>query len=312
MNRRYKIDKSFGIYSLFVPPLNRFVLWLAGIFLSVMPKGLNKKDLRVGKVRIPSEDGRGVRAWLIRPAEDFGRAPCLVYFHGGGFVFRAARYHYRNAAEYVRKTGCALLFVDYRLAPRFACPVPDEDCFAAYRWVSENARKLGVDPSRIAVGGDSAGGYLAASVVRRAVDEGLASPCFMMLVYPVLDRRMSTTSMREFTDTPMWNAVLNKKMWAYYSGGKHFLSPAEYVDVSCFPPAYIETAEYDCLRDEALAFADRLRKQGIAVTVRETKGTMHGYDISYKSPVTSESIAARCAALSAAFAGGHLQQDNMQ
>lgn len=268
--------------------------------------------MRVGKVRIPSEDGRGVQAWLIRPAEDFGRAPCLFYFHGGGFVFRAARYHYRNAAEYVRKTGCALLFVDCRLAPRFACPVPDEDCFAAYRWVSENARKLGVDPSRIVVGGDSAGGYLAASVVRRAADEGLASPCFMMLVYPVLDRRMSTTSMREFTDTPMWNAVLNKKMWAYYSDGKHFLSPAEYADVSCFPPAYIETAEYDCLHDEALAFADRLRKQGIAVTVRETKGTMHGYDISYKSPVARESIAARCAALSAAFADGHLQQDNMQ
>lgn len=299
MQGRYNIDKSFGIFAKFSPPLGRFVLWLARIFLTIMPKGLHGKGIKAKRVFVPAEGGRRVRAYLIGPAKGEGAAPCMVYYHGGGFVFKAARYHYRNAAIYVRETGCKLLFVDYRLAPKFAYPVPNEDCFAAYRWAVDNAKSLQIDASRMAVGGDSAGACLAADTVRLLKERGEAMPRFAMLLYPVLDRRMQTPSMRKYTDTPMWNAELNKKMWQYYLGGREFVSPAEYTDVSWFPPAYIETAEYDCLHDEALAFAGALRALGVAVTVRETEGTMHGYDIVYQSEITQKSIRARCTALSA-------------
>lgn len=309
MKDRYHIDKSFGIFAKFSPPQGRFVLWLARIFLTVMPKGLRGKGLDVKKVTASAEGGRRVRAYLIGPKESKGAAPCLVYYHGGGFVFKAARHHYRNALIYVRETGCRLLFVDYRLAPKFAYPAPNEDCYEAYRWAADNAEKLQIDASRMAIGGDSAGACLAADTVRLLKERGAAAPCFAMLLYPVLDRRMQTPSMKKYTDTPMWNAKLNRKMWQYYLGGREFVSPAEYTDVSRFPPAYIETAEYDCLHDEALLFAGTLRAQGVAVTVRETKGTMHGYDIVYRSEITKNSMRARCAALSAAFAG---QEDVLQ
>lgn len=112
---------------------------------------------------------------------------------------------------------------------------------------------------------------------------------------------MQTQSMQAFSDTPMWNARLNKKMWQYYLADGQYSSPAEEADVSFFPPTYLETAQFDCLHDEGVAFAEKLREQHVPVTLRETVGTMHGHDIVRKSRVTKESVMARCAALAAAL-----------
>lgn len=226
MRTRYPIDRSFGIFSRVSPPFGRGIFALARAALSLVPKG--SRGVSVRRV-----DAGGVRAFLISPKGEKGRLPCLVYFHGGGFVFKAARYHYRNAAAYAQ-TGCRVLFVDYRLAPNYPCPAPNEDCFAAYAWAAEHAAELAVDPARLAVGGDSAGGCLAA-------------------------------------------------------------------DVSFFPPTYLETAQFDCLHDEGVTFAGKLREQHVPVTLRETSGTMHGHDIVRKSAITQESVMARCAALKAAL-----------
>ena len=296
MRTRYPIDRSFGIFSRVSPPFGRGTFALARAALSLVKKG--SRGVSVRRVTIAGKVP--VRAFLISPKGERGRLPCLVYFHGGGFVFKAARYHYRNAAAYAR-TGCRVLFVDYRLAPNYPCPAPNEDCFAAYAWAAEHAAELAVDPARLAVGGDSAGGCLAADVVFRAHRAGLPAPRFLLLVYPVLDRRMQTQSMQAFSDTPMWNARLNKKMWQYYLADGQYCSPVEEADVSFFPPTYLETAQFDCLHDEGVIFAGKLREQHVPVTLRETVGTMHGYDIVRKSRVTQESVMARCAALKAAL-----------
>ena len=296
MRTRYPVDRSFGIFSRFSPPFGRGIFVLARAALSLVPKGSRGVSVR----RVTVAGKVPVRAFLISPKGEKRKLPCLVYFHGGGFVFKAARYHYRNAAAYAR-TGCRVLLVDYRLAPKYAYPVPNEDCFAAYVWAAEHAAELAIDPARLAVGGDSAGGCLAADVVFRAHRAGLPAPCFLLLVYPVLDRRMQTQSMQAFSDTPMWNARLNKKMWQYYLADGQYRSPAEEGDFSFFPPTYLETAEYDCLHDEGVAFAEKLREQHVPVTVRETSGTMHGYDIVRRSAITQESIMARCVALATAL-----------
>lgn len=296
MRTRYPVDRSFGIFSRFSPPFGRGIFVLARAALSLVPKGSRGVSVR----RVTVAGKVPVRAFLISPKGEKRKLPCLVYFHGGGFVFKAARYHYRNAAAYAR-TGCRVLLVDYRLAPKFAYPVPNEDCFAAYAWAAEHAAELAIDPARLAVGGDSAGGCLAADVIFRAHRAGLPAPRFFMLVYPVLDRRMQMQSMQAFSDTPMWNARLNKKMWQYYLADGQYRSPAEEGDFSFFPPTYLETAEYDCLHDEGVAFAEKLREQHVPVTVRETSGTMHGYDIVRRSAITQESIMARCAALATAL-----------
>ncbi|HIZ24329.1 MAG TPA: alpha/beta hydrolase [Candidatus Gallimonas intestinigallinarum] len=134
MRTRYPIDRSFGIFSRVSPPFGRGIFALARAALSLVKKG--SRGVSVRRVTIAGKVP--VRAFLISPKGEKGKLPCLVYFHGGGFVFKAAGYHYRNAAAYAW-TGCRVLFVDYRLAPNYPCPAPNEDCFAAYAWAAEHA-----------------------------------------------------------------------------------------------------------------------------------------------------------------------------
>ena len=112
---------------------------------------------------------------------------------------------------------------------------------------------------------------------------------------------MQTMSMKEFTDTPMWNARLNAKMWEYFDPERRFVSPSEREDFGCFPLTYIETAEFDCLRDEALIFAGKLKNGGVSVFINETKRTVHGYDMARKSDLAAQSLRLRLEALRQAF-----------
>lgn len=292
---KYPIDKSFGIYSAFTPPLSRALIAFASVFQPLLPK---KFPRGVDVKKIASE---GVKGVLVSPAGCAGKLPCLVYFHGGGFVFNSGGYHYKNAAAYCLGAHCKVMFVDYPLAPKHKLPQISAACMAAYRAVYRMAEEWGVDADRIAVGGDSAGGFLAADLALRAVEEGVAVPVFAMLIYPVLDRRMSTPTMRQFTDTPMWNSRLNKKMWRYCLDGE-YLTPSERRDLSSFPRAYIETAQYDCLCGEAEEFAARLKEQGVEAEYNPTSGTMHGFDIAVNSPITGAVLAQRTEALKAGFA----------
>ncbi len=255
------------------------------------PKLLN--NVRSFKIR-----AGGVNCVLIKPRSSAEKLPLLIYFHGGAFCYAAAPYHYANAKTYCREAGCSVLMVDYPLSTSRPLTAITDSCLAVYRAALSFAEEWGCDGSRIAVGGDSAGGFLAAHSAFGVIREGLPPPVFAFLVYPVVDCEMTTPSMAEYRDTPVWNAVLNSRMWQLCGKPEIKLLKA---DPAGFPPAYIETAEFDCLRDEGAALAQRLSGCGVEVEYYPTKGTVHGYDIMRKSPVTKQSLDRRIQALKRAF-----------
>ena len=240
-------------------------------------------------------DGTPVRLTIYRRSGLDWAAPCLVYFHGGGFCVRDAGYIHSYAARYAQGAQCVVVFVHYRTADSAPFPVPFEDCYAALGWVWDNAPRLRIDRARIAVGGDSAGGALAAACALRARDEGGPKLCFQLLVYPVTDSRMETASMQKYTDSPMWNAKLNRRMWELYlrdgdQGTPQYAAPMLARDFSGLPPAYVEVEEFDCLHDEGVAYARALETAGVSVQLEEVEGTFHGFDF-FLDKVISKTIA---------------------
>lgn len=305
---RYPISKEFLPYSLFAPPVQN--ARLAGWMGSMMrpPRWIRRdREVAVTVHTADSVDGASVELLLFSPRDVSEPLPCLVYYHGGGFFFGAADYHYRLAKQYALETPCKVLLVQYRLAPKHPHPIPAEDSYAALQWAFDKASLLGIDGDRVAVGGDSAGGALAAAVCQMARDRQGRSPCFQPLVYPVTDRRMDTASNRRFTDTPMWHSRLSAKMWAGYvqtnTDNLAYASPMEATHFDGLPAAYVETAEYDCLHDEGVMYAEALREAGAAVTLNETCGTMHGFDIVRNAPTARQAVCTRIACMRTAFYG---------
>lgn len=258
-------------------------------------------ELKVRRYRIPGWQGRPMGVEVIAPRGAEG-CPCLIDLHGGAFCFGAAPYHRKLAFRYAMGARCTVVFPDYHLLPGYPCPAAWEDARLVYAWVGDHARELGIDRSRMAVCGDSAGGALAAYVCAGA-SERLS---LQMLLYPVTDARMTSASMARFTDTPLWNAPLNRDMWRRVLHGvpraeRSAYSPMEAPLPACLPDTYLETAEFDCLHDEGVAYAHRLADAGVRVTLRETPGTVHGYDFILNHPVTQACICARIEALTRAF-----------
>ncbi|MBE6634845.1 MAG: alpha/beta hydrolase [Ruminococcaceae bacterium] len=298
---KYPINREFFPFSRIAPPIRNPKV--AGWMGSKMkpPRRVLKnrdKDVSVTKRYIKGYGGADIQIFIFEPFSIKNNSPCLVYYHGGGFFFEGAGYHYSLAKKYAIEVGCRVVFVCYRLAPKYPHPVPAEDCYSALEYIFGNADALKVDKSAIAVGGDSAGGALAAAVCQMARDRGSEIPLFQLLIYPVTDRRMDYDSCRKYTDTPMWNAKLSGMMWQGYVPNPDtddiaYASPMEADRFDGLPDAYIETAEFDCLHDEAIAYASALSKSGSAVTLNETKGTMHGFDIVKAAPTTINAVNAR-------------------
>lgn len=210
-----------------------------------------------------------------------------------------------------------IIFVHYRTSDRYGFPTPFEDCCSGLQYVWENSSLLGIDLDRLAVGGDSAGGALAAACTLWARDETEIRIAFQMLLYPVTDARMHTVSMTKYTDSPVWNARLNERMWKLYLRNANFgegektsdagypiwyASPMEAKDFSGLPKAYIEAEEFDCLHDEGLAYGEALRKAGVEVQTEDVKGTFHGFDLFFRAKKTRKMMQLRCQALRKAFA----------
>ena len=298
---KYPISKEFFPFSRFTPPIqNAKIAGWMGSKMKV-PKWVSKNrdsEICITKEKIKSYDGSEASIFVIAPREFEEASPCLVYYHGGGFFFEGAGYHYKLAKQYALECECRVIFVQYRLAPKHPHPTPAEDCYAALRWIFENTERLKIDNEKIAVGGDSAGGALAAAVCQMARDRDTDIPLFQLLVYPVTDRRMNYVSCHKFTDTPMWNAKLSVKMWEGYVQNENapdivYASPMEAERLDSLPAAYVETAEFDCLHDEGLAYANALQDAGVDVTLHETRGTMHGFDIVQKAPTAKAAVKAR-------------------
>lgn len=277
--KKYTISEEFGILKKVIPPFNKTLFRVAELVLTERSKYLKSDDeVDIFKEQIKTDDGKFINLYVYEPKK-IETDKILLYIHGGGFVYEGNSTHYKHCRRYALEGNCKVVYVDYRRAPKYCYPIPGNDCFSAYKWIIDNADKLNIDINKIIIGGDSAGGCLAVDTALRAIKEKIAVPCYQLLIYPVLDKRMITKSMQEFTDTPMWNAKLNKKMWKVYLKDQEYISPNEADNLNMVPDTYIETAEFDCLHDEGIVFADKLRKSGIKVQLNETKETMHGFDM---------------------------------
>jgi acetyl esterase len=219
----------------------------------------------------------------IYTPEGAGPFPVLVYFHGGGWVICNLDTHDDSCRKLANLAGCIVVSVDYRLAPEHKFPAAAEDCYAATRWAAENAASFNGDPARLAIGGDSAGGNLAAVVALMARDRGGPPLVFQLLIYPVTDYYTpGTPSYQEnaegyfLTRDDMiwfWNHYLNDE-----SEAKHpYASPLQAPDLSNLPPALVITAEFDPLRDEGEKYAERLREAGVPVVLKRYDGMIHGF-----------------------------------
>jgi acetyl esterase/lipase len=243
--------------------------------------------------------GAGVR--LFRPAGVTGRAPALLWIHGGGYVLGKAAQDDVLCRRYARKLGATVASVEYRLAPEHPYPASLEDCYSALQWL---VRLPSVDPSRVAIGGASAGGGLAAALAQLTRDRGEISLAAQLLVYPMLDDR---TVDRKGLDSPglrLWNQSSNKFGWSAYLGGAdpEVAVPARCEDLSGLPPAWVGVGTFDLFHDEDLAYAERLKAAGVPCEVEVVPGAFHGFDgIVPKARVSQSFFKSQCALLREAF-----------
>lgn len=220
--------------------------------------------------------GADARVRFYRPRGATGRLPGLLYVHGGGFCLGDIELEHGLAVELCHTLGAVVASVDYRLAPEHPYPAGLDDCYAALEML---AGRADVDPARVAVHGQSAGGGLAAAVALLARDRGGPALCFQALGIPELDDRLDTPSMRAFETTPMWSRRQAELSWRYYLGGRDadaYAAPARAEDLAGLPPAYVVTCELDPLRDEGLTYAMRLLAAGVSVELHSFPGTVHG------------------------------------
>jgi acetyl esterase len=217
---------------------------------------------------------------VYRPKSD-RPLPVVVYFHGGGWVIGDINTHDATCQRLAAGVPAVVVSVDYRLAPEHRFPAAVEDCDAATGWVSAHAAELGADPARLAVAGDSAGGNLAAVVARHARDSGGPPIAFQLLVYPATDLTRSLPSQTENGE----GYLLDSHGMTWFIG--HYLDGADPMnadasplfadDLSGLPPALIVTAEFDPLRDEGEAYAERLRQAGVAAATSRYDGMIHAF-----------------------------------
>jgi acetyl esterase/lipase len=239
-------------------------------------------DVTRSDFEVTAGDGSPVLVrWYRKEGEDPGSA--VVYLHGGGMLLGSLEAYDRMVANYVSRSGVPMLSVDYRLAPEHPHPTPVEDCYAALEWLVAHVAELGVDPSRVGVMGDSAGGGLAAGVALLARDRGVAL-ARQVLVYPMLDDR-NTVPDPELAPFAGWTYDNNLTGWTALLGDAvggsavhHSAAPARATNVEGVAPAYIEVGELDIFRDEDVDYARRLASAGISVELHVHPGAPHGFE----------------------------------
>lgn len=234
--------------------------------------------------------------------------PILVFFHGGGWVIGNCETHDTPCRSLANGAGCIVVSVDYRLAPEHKFPIAAEDCYAATKWAALNAAAFGGDPKRIAIGGDSAGGNLAAAVAQMAKDRGAPPLVYQLLIYPVTNYAFDTPSYRNNAEGYLLTKDSMHWFWNHYlqndtDGQNPYASPARGQRLSNLPPALVITAEYDPLRDEGAAYAAKLHEAGVPVVHSDYKGMIHGFfSLTEVLDQGEKAVAEACTKLREAFA----------
>lgn len=251
-----------------------------------MPAPVLPAGVSVEVREIPGPEGQPpIMVRILRPERPQAPAPALYWMHGGGFLIGHPKLDEVANAALAKELGLVVVSVAYRLAPEHPYPAPLEDCYAGLLWLHEHAASLGVDAGRIALGGASAGGGLAAGLALLARDRGVVKPAFQLLVYPMLDDR--TTLRGDLADriVRVWTPASNHRGWSAYLGHEPgtmdvpgYAAPARALDLSGLPPAWLGVGTLDLFHDEDLAFARRLGDQGVPCEIMIVPGAFHGFD----------------------------------
>jgi len=306
----YALAPEFAGQPSFTLPPNRLLLRAVDWLQRLQRRSFRWSERVVARMHsVPVMGALPVAVLEIAPQDFGGPAPALIDFHGGGFFLSYAALHLRAAERYALEARCRVFLPDYRLSTRAPFPAAFDDCYATLGWVHGRAGELGVDTRHLALVGDSAGGALAAGVAQKALDRGEYPVCAQVLVYPVTDHETKTESSLRFTDTPLWRTGSNRSMWRVYLSGSEwartggraaappYAAPLHRDRFAGLPPARVEIAEFDPLRDEGRLYAEALESAGVPVDLRFVPGAIHGYDFVADSPTTERVFAERIEAI---------------
>lgn len=276
-----------------------------------MANMLDLQGVPIGKTEdraIPGPAG-DIPIRIYTPVAGGGTGPALVYYHGGGWVIGDLDTHDALCRTLANEAGCKVIAVHYRLAPEHPFPASFDDAFAAVKWVEANSSEIGIDPNRIAVAGDSAGGNLAAAVCLRAKAEKDPEIAFQLLIYPVTDAPRGTQSYKDFAEGYFLEAEGMDWFWNHYvlSAGADpadpFAAPLRAPSLAGLPPAYVVTAGFDVLRDEGKAYAEALKEAGVEAEYVNYEGMIHGFfNLQGALDVSRDAVKAAAKALKEALA----------
>ena len=235
----------------------------------------------------------GVRVY--RPKAASGVLPGIFFIHGG-MIMGSVEGENLKAAELCEAIQAVVVSVEYRLAPEHPHPAPVQDCYAALKWIAQNADELAFDVDRLAVVGCSAGGGLTIATTMMARDKGFPRICFQMPLYPMIDDRNETPSSYEIMDVGVWDREGNVEAWQWYLGGKsadNYAAPARAENLAGLPPTFIDVGELDLFRDEDIQFAACLIQAGVPTELHVYPGAYHASEVFAPDAALSQSILAR-------------------
>lgn len=262
-------------------------LWLVRLLMSLTPAHKTPEDVSIEKMHITGQDGQTkIRLRVYKPKKITGTTPALLWLHGGGYIMGNPEMDDSVCTQYVREVGIVIVSVDYRYAPKYPFPAGLEDSYSALKWMASHARQLGIDSNRIAIGGASAGGGLAAALVQLAHDRQEIKPIFQLLVYPMLDDRTVLRADIDDSNSPTWSQKSNQFGWESYLGKKcgpddvpAYSVPARREDLSGLPNAWIGVGTEDVFHAEDVAYAHRIKEVGIECELHIVQGAFHGFDV---------------------------------
>jgi acetyl esterase/lipase len=266
--------------------------------------GVRREEVII-KSESPTGDSYDMSCLLYTPKQP-GTTGAYLHIHGGGYIGGRKEYSDPMNTRIAATLGITVLAVGYRLAPEHPVPAPLDDCYSALAWLHTQAAQLGIDPARIAIGGESAGGGLAAALAIRARDEGKYSVCHQHLTYPMLDDRTGTPE--HFGDPLVgefvWNRDNNRFGWSSYLGEHPAQAPyvpARVAQVDGLPPTWLFTVSLDLFRDENIAYAQRLLAAGIDTELVVMPGACHGFQLLPNTSFSKRYVAAHLEALGRAL-----------
>lgn len=309
LRQKYDLDNEFTDSQLLVTPC--FFANPVGMKILNTLYTMNQSPLLDGISRtvryMKGSDGEDVKLYIYEKVGDRNvTKPVILFIHGGGFYLDYLSHYHVIASNYAKYADCKVVSVCYRTLLTSTYRTSLSDCYEALNWIYDNAERFHLDKDKIAVVGDSAGGSLAAALTHLTRDLNGPKLVYQVLNFPCTTSKANQNSMKEFTDTPGWNSKLHRSIFRYIgpsitSDMRKYFDLTDKKNFNGICDAYVEVEEFDCLRDQGIEYANLLQENGCTVSLNETKGTFHGFDMYQSLEITKRIMKTRCERLQNAW-----------